>query len=513
MVRPWGTVKDGLDRADNGGVTEDLHDLGVLIDSSCPLVLAETREERRCLETIRETARHRDLPVWTWSSTRGLQRDGGAAQYNTEELGQALQTIASLEQPAVYVLADAHHHYADPGQARLLKETVEAIADRSTIVVTAPEHEVPAGLEAIASVWRQKPPNGAELQSLVLRTIDDLKGRGYRVQLDAVGVERMARALRGLPVARAERLVRKETVTDGSLDDADVARLRAARAALFADDGVLELVDPDGPSLGELAGIDELSDWLRLRGKVLADPVEGLPAPRGVLLTGVPGCGKSAVAKALADTWELPLVLLDPGALFDKWVGGSEARLRQALDAAEAMSPAVLWIDEVEKGFAGSNDQDGGVGRRVFGTFLRWLQDRPDGVFVIATANDVTSLPPEFFRKGRVDEVFFLDLPDTTARQAILEVHLRRRGHNPEGYPLEQLAEGTAGFSGSELEAAVVAGMYRALEGPGTLTPRLLADELARTVPLAASRAEDIHDLRQWARGRTRSAASLSPVA
>ncbi len=488
-------------------MTDDAHDLGVLLDSSSPLVLAETIEEARTLATLRRLAADRGLAVWTWSATRGLARDGGPTQYGTEAIATALATIAEHSTPAVYVLADAHHHLDEPTARRHLRE-VAAGFDRSTIVVTAPTHTVAPELEALASVWRQRPPNGDELRALVLRTIDDLRGRGFDVRLDEPGVDRMARALSGLPIGRAERLVRRQAADDGVLDGDDLARVRSARAALFADDGVLELVEPDGPTLGELAGIDDLTDWLSLRGRVLAEPVDGLPEPKGVLLTGVPGCGKSAVAKAVAAAWGLPLVLLDPGRLFEKWVGESEARLRRALDAVEAMSPVVLWIDEVEKGFAGSGDHDGGTSRRVMGTFLRWLSERDGGAFLVATANDVTSLPPELFRRGRVDEVFFLDLPGPTARAAILATHLARRGHDPAAFPVDDLAAATDGFSGAELEAAVVAGMYRALEGPGRLTSGLLATEIARVVPLSVSRAEEVASLRRWADGRARSAAA-----
>lgn len=488
---------------------DDAHDLGVLLDSSCPLVFAETAEEGRTIATVRDLAHQRHLPVWTWSSTTGLSRDGNPAQYGTEAIETALATIAEHTTPAVYVFADAHHHLDRPEARRHLKEVVAGF-DRSTIVVTAPQHDVPAELEALASVWRQRPPGTAELHGLVLRTIDDLRSRGYGVSLDGDGVDRMARALAGLPLGRAEHLVRRHAVDDGVLDAADLARVRSARAELFADDGVLELVEPDGPTLDELAGIDALADWLGVRGRVLADPVDGLPAPKGVLLTGVPGCGKSAVAKAVAAAWGLPLVLLDPGRLFAKWVGESEARLRRALDAVTAMAPTVLWVDEVEKGFAGAGDHDGGTTRRVMGTFLRWLAERDGGVFLVATANDVTSLPPELFRRGRVDEVFFLDLPNAGARAAILRTHLARRGHDPDGYPVDDLASATPGFSGAELEAAVVAAMYRALDGPGRLTPGLLAEELAHTVPLSVSRAEEVEALRRWAHGRARPAAGAS---
>lgn len=485
---------------------DDLHDLGVLIDSSARLIFAETTEEPRCLATIRSVARQRGRAVWTWSSVRGLVRDEGAPQYGTEDAAKALASVGQLPPGAIYVFADGHHHLTDPRVVRLLKETARGLDRRSVIIITAPHHDIPPELTALASLWRQRPPGVDDLERLVRETKADLRARGYTVALGEADVRQVATALRGLPLARAEYVLRSQAVDDGVLDHRDMAGIHAARAAIFAADGVLELVDADGPGLDELSGIDELARWLHLRGRVVLEPVPGLPAPRGVLLTGVPGCGKSAVAKATAAAWGVPLVLLDPGRLFDKWVGSSEARLRAALDAVTAMAPVVLWVDEVEKGFGGDRDNDGGVGQRVLGTFLRWLQERPDGVFLVATANNVTSLPPELFRRGRIDETFFLDLPDAAARRAILNTHLRRRGHDPADFPVEVLAEATRGYSGAELEAGVVAGMYRALDVPGRLDADLLAEELGAMVPLSVSRADEIARLRAWAEGRARPA-------
>jgi SpoVK/Ycf46/Vps4 family AAA+-type ATPase len=238
-----------------------------------------------------------------------------------------------------------------------------------------------------------------------------------------------------------------------------------------------------------------------LRGRALEPEATrfGLEPPRGVLLTGVPGCGKSLVAKSLARSWGLPLVLLDPARLFGPYVGESERRLHASLRTVEAMAPVVLWIDEIEKGFPSGGEADAGVARRVLGSFLRWMQDRPPGVFVVATSNDVTALPPEFARKGRFDEVFFVDLPAEEERREIFRLHLTRRDRDPDAFDVSALAGATEGFSGAEIEAAVVGALYRAYAAGTDLTNAALLEEVAATLPLSRSRPEEIALLRGWA--------------
>ncbi len=259
-----------------------------------------------------------------------------------------------------------------------------------------------------------------------------------------------------------------------------------------------------GPrTLDQIGGLEELKKWLRLRGSVFKGEAgtEGLDLPKGVLLTGVPGCGKSLVAKTIAGTWGVPLILLDPSRLYSKFVGESEQRLASALQTIDAMSPAIVWIDEIEKGFA--TGEDGGVSRRILGTFLRWLQDRTSRVFVVATANDVTALPPELLRRGRLDETFFVDLPGQESRERILAIHLAKRGHDPSQFDTDDLAAALEGFSGAEIETAVVGAMYRAFGNESSLTQDLLQEEAKATVPLSVSRREEVASLRSWAAART----------
>ena len=272
-------------------------------------------------------------------------------------------------------------------------------------------------------------------------------------------------------------------------------------------DGLLEY-QPSARSLEEIADLTRLKEWLEKRRRFMEDPERaaefGLEFPRGVLLVGVPGCGKSLCAKAVAAAWSLPLVKLDPGALYDKYIGETEQNFRKAMGSAERLAPLVLWIDEIEKAFAaGGGDEDGGVSQRVLGSFLSWLQERRGDVFVVATANDVQRLPAELLRKGRFDETFFVDLPDEATRGAILDIHLRRRKQAPESFALPALARESQGYSGAELEQVVVSALYTAFSAGTPLTNELLLAELRQMPPIASTAREKIAFLREWATGRT----------
>jgi SpoVK/Ycf46/Vps4 family AAA+-type ATPase len=333
--------------------------------------------------------------------------------------------------------------------------------------------------------------------------VRDLVDRGFPVSLDRAGIDSLVDALRGLSVAEAGRLIQQATLEDGALTPRDVATVREAKAEML-EAGALELVQAGRADLEAVGGMERLKEWIGLRARAMEPRARqfGLEAPRGILLTGVPGCGKSLLAKALARSWGQPLLLLDPGSLYGSYVGESEQRLREALAAAEAMAPAVVWIDEIEKGFAAGGRGDGGVSARILGTFLRWMQERPEGLFLVATCNDVEALPPELLRKGRFDEVFFVDLPESPERAEIFRLHLVARGRDPRTFDLDRLATAADGFSGAEIEAAVVAALYRAYARGTELTTDDVAEEVAATVPLCRSRPEDIERLRAWARGR-----------
>ncbi|MBT8212051.1 MAG: AAA family ATPase [Acidimicrobiia bacterium] len=482
---------------------DNVADLRVLLASRHALLLAETQDEERFRTILDRAADELDLPVWLWSATTGLARVGLPVQYGTRNPHLAIQFINDNGLPGVYVFADAHPILDDSRVVRGVKELAMDPPEGQTVILTAPKHEVPAELEGLAHVWRLRPPDAVELRELAERTFGDLADRDMTVDLSVAAIDELVSALAGLSLGEAERLIQRAALSDGSVSDGDLPSIRQAKAELLAGDGILELVEANVGSLDDVGGFDNLKEWLVIRSAVFTGAsVSGIDPPKGMLLTGIPGAGKSLIAKTVATAWGVPLVLLDPARLFSKYIGESEERLIRALESVEAMAPAVLWIDEIEKGFATSGDGDGGVSKRMLGTFLRWMQDRPGGVFVVATANDVSSLPPEFLRRGRFDEIFFVDLPRDGARQAIFETHLERRDLDPTRFELDNLVKATNGFSGAEIETCIVGALYRALAAQREVTNSDVASEVAATVPLSVSRAEDVAALRTWAQGR-----------
>lgn len=481
---------------------DNSHDLEVLLGAPGALLIVETDEEPRFMGLLEHVAEARGMAVWTWSSTSGLTGKDGQAMYRTENPHQALSWIVDVTTPSVFVFVDAHPILNDSHVVRRIKETAAALGPQHALVFTTPHAEIPPELANAARKWKLLPPGVAELTDLVHRTSADLQARGFTVQLDPSQVTQFVHTLKGLSIHQAEQALQDAAIGDGSLNESDLATLRTAKAELFTSEGVLELVESDAGTLKDVGGLSGIKDWLHLRMKAQGAPELGLPAPRGVLLAGIPGCGKSFIAKTLARTWDQPLLLLDPARLYNKFHGESEDRLMKSLASADAMAPAVLWIDEIEKGFASSGDGDGGLSQRLLGTFLRWMQDRPDGVFIVATANDVRSLPPEFLRKGRFDEIFFVDLPSNEGRVEILTGHLERRGYQLDPRDTERLAMITDGFSGAELEAGIVGALYRAFAEDERLGMRRLSEEFAAAVPLSRSRAEDVAALRNWASTR-----------
>lgn len=490
-------------------------DLRLLLASRHPLIVARMDDEARFMTFARRAANLCGYPVWTWSVTTGLAHDGNASQVDTQEPKKALGFIRQLQDPGVYVFHDLQPHLADPVVVRHLKEFVLAERAGQTIVMTGPAAAVPPELDGVALPWTLEPPARDEVDPLVRATLADLTRRGLAVALTESETEAMVTACLGLTLPEIERLILRQALDDQRLDAADVEGVARAKAELLADDGVLHLVATTG-DLDTVGGLENLKRWLRVRSRGYEQAAMdfGLEPPRGVLIAGVPGCGKSLTAKCVARSWGMPLVLLDPSAIFAMYVGESEQRLRSALATVEAMSPVVLWIDEIEKGFAeGTSDADAGAARRVIGTFLRWLQERPPGVFLVATCNDVETVLPEFLRRGRFDEIFFVDLPDIAEREEILALHLRQRHRDPAVFDLAALATASEGFTGSELEGAVVGALYRAFAEGREVSTRDVLEEMRHTNPLSKTRAEAVSALRAWSQGRAAPASDVTPPA
>jgi len=489
-----------------------LHELVTLVESYHPLVVIETVEEERARRLVAAAAQSLGFSFYEWSIVRGLrlgaERDvGGHTIGTTTEPAGALGHIRSLDRVGLYLLKDFGPHLDDPLVARLMREVCQGFSGtRSTIVLTGGHVTLPASLEPHAAWLELELPGEDELRQVLRTVIESLKeSHRLEVALDDSATGEIASALRGLTLNQARQAVAYAALEDGRFSREDLARIVDRKARLIQDSGLLEYFPPRDNAF-ELGGFARLGQWLERAEQGFTPEARalGLTPPRGLLLAGVQGCGKSLAAKAIARRWRQPLLKLDAGRLYDKYVGESDKNLRRALALAESMAPAVLWIDEIEKAFGsgGDGDVDGGLSRRIQGHLLTWLQEKASSVFVVATANDVFALPPELMRKGRFDEIFFVDLPRPEERRAIFEIHLRGRGQDPAAFVLDDLVLASEGMSGAEIEQAVVAGLYRALHAKQPLSGGHLLAELDATVPLSRSRREDVERLRALAAER-----------
>lgn len=476
-----------------------------------PLLILQTFEEERVLASLKRVreamAVKKEIGFFVWSATRGL-RDREGHVLAAQTVGDpvlALEHVFSGPAEAIYVFLDMHRQFT-PVTVRLIRDAVWTVKrTRKSLVFVGPSATVPEELAADATLLFYPPPDAAEME----RIVDAVAATGETAPLPGPLKEALARSLLGLTGREAERVLQRARLRQGGFN-ADCAReVLAEKEQTVRKEGVLEFCPP-GVRFADVGGLEALKRWFAGRRQAFdaAGRRFGLRPPRGVVLVGVPGCGKSLSAKALAADWEVPLLRLDLGKVYGSLVGESEGRLRRALHTAEAVSPCVLWIDELEKAFSGLGQAgDSGVAQRLFGTFLTWLEDRQAPVFVAATANDIQRLPPEFTRKGRFDDIFFVDLPGRTERESILRVHLARRSRDPAHFDLPALAQASEGYSGAEIEAAVVGGLYRAFaEGSREVIDRDIQAAIAESPPLSQSRKADIARLRGWAKSNARAA-------
>lgn len=484
----------------------DLRDLELLLSSHTPILVIESLEEPRVLQILVGLGVQSGRPVFRWSLAEGLGRAdlGLPPQRATAEPAEVLRHIKATPVAGLYVLLDFHPFMDHPLHVRLIKEIGQQHAElRRTLIFLSHRMEVPPEVRHLSARFSLSLPDRSRLLGLIREEAELWQGQapGRSVRADRTAVEQLAGNLLGVTESDARRLIRTAIQSDGAITQEDVQEVMRAKYELLSPEVAISF-EYDTARFADLAGLENLKGWLERRRQpflAAADPVD---RPRGVMLLGVQGCGKSLAAKATAGRFGVPLLRLDFGSLYDKYIGETEKNLRHALGVAEVMAPCVLWLDEVEKGLS-SGSGDEGVGQRLLGTFLTWLSEHEHPVFVVATANDIERLPPELLRKGRLDEIFFVDLPDHDSRRLLFEIHLRRRKLNPADYDLSALAEVTAGFSGAEIEAVVVSARYAAQteqRGPATAD---LSREIARTQPLSVVMAEQIASLRAWAADRT----------
>ena len=484
------------------------HELKTLVLSRHPVIAIETAEEDRVGKLVAEVAGDLRVHRFQWSVTRGLVRAGEPSPvYGTNDPETLVRTLAGLSVEAVFVLCDFAPHLSNPKVARAFREAAETFAapERlSTIVLTGAALALPAEIEAITLRYRLPSPSREDYRATVIAVMRSLEEGGRAaMEIGAGDVDDFAAALHGMTLNQARQALAHAAFANGRLSRDDLGHLVERKARALEEEGLLEYFPP-AENAAQLGGFAGLRRWLeRARMGFTPRAAElGLDPPRGLMIVGVQGCGKSLACKTIAREWELPLLKLDAGRLYDKYIGESERKFRRATELAESMAPCVLWIDEIEKAMAQGGDSDGGVSRRIFGSFLTWMQEKKPGVFVVATANDLSALPPELLRKGRFDETFFVDLPDAAERRAILEIHLRLRRQEPARFDLDLLVGACEGFSGAEIEQAVISSLLRALHEDRELSTAVLEQEIGATVPLSVSRREDVERLRATARDR-----------
>ena len=487
-----------------------VHELKTLVLSRHPGILIETPERERAERLLAAVAADLRLHRFRWTAASGVQRlPDGHTLYETKDPARALAAIAELQVEGLFELGDFCPHLERAELSAAMRALLERFADParlSTVVLLEAASKLPQELEPHVVRFELSFPSRDEYRTAIAAVVDSLaRSRRAQVEIQPSDYDDFCAAVTGLTLNQARQAVARVAIEDGRLTRADLVRLGEHKARTLQEDGLLEYFPP-ADNRYELGGFERLQQWLD-RARVGFSPEAaalGIDPPKGVLLVGVQGCGKSLAAKVIAREWTLPLLKLDAGRLYDKFIGETERNFRKAIGIAEATAPAILWIDEIEKAIApgGGGDADGGVSRRVFGSFLSWLQEKSAAVFVVATANDLSVIPPELLRKGRFDEIFFVDLPDAAEREQIFGIHLRLRRQEPAAFDLPRLAAASEGFSGAEIEQAVTASLLGALYERAPLTTERLERELGDTLPLSVSRREDVERLRAYARER-----------
>jgi SpoVK/Ycf46/Vps4 family AAA+-type ATPase len=487
------------------------HDLDLILRSGTPIVVIETEDEGRILEMLlaivmKAPAPYR--PVFRWTVTDGLQRQDITLepQKLNAEPTDVLRHIRAVSKPGIYVLLDFHPFLDDPVHVRLLKDICLQQGEiRRQVVLVSHRIVLPSELEPWSARVELALPDDDERMNIIKRIADEWSQThaGSRVQADPTAYKLLVRNLAGLTARDTERLARNAICVDGALTRSDLPEVMKAKYELLNRGGALQF-EYDTARFRDVGGLARLKSWLEQRRAVFRgdEDARHLDPPKGLLLIGVQGCGKSLAAKATAGAFGVPLLRLDLGAVYDKYHGETERKLRESLRAADVMAPCVLWLDEIEKGIAGRGGETGTT-QRVLGTLLTWMAERKSHVFVVATANDISAMPPELVRKGRFDEIFFVDLPAADVRQTIFSIHLANRGQEMKAFDLATLAARSDGYSGAEIEQSVVAALYAAHARKEPLTTELIAAELEQTRPLSVVMGEQISGLRDWAEGRT----------
>ena len=483
----------------------DSHDLELVLKSHIPIVVIETREEQRAVNMIKSLQFRLSLPIYQWTVTEGLQRidlDYEPQRHNAKPT-EVLGNIKAGANHGIYILLDFHPYLDDPMHVRLLKDIALSYElTQQTIVLISHDIEIPPELKNFSAMVDLNLPDEQSLKDIV-NDVAEQWAKQYRkkVKANPISFDALVKNLSGLTHSEAMRLARTAIYDDGAITPDDLPQVMKAKYALLSKEGMLHF-ELDTEKFSNVGGFTRLKTWLRQRQPAFEGKLIKLDMPKGILLLGVQGCGKSLAAKAVAGVLGIPLLRLEFSALFNKFHGETERNLRESLKAAEVMAPCVLWIDELEKGIS-VGENDGGTSKRVLGTLLTWMSEKKSAVFIVATANEIDSLPPELVRKGRFDEIFFVDLPDQKTRALIYEIHLHKRGYPLPQFDVQRLSEWSEGFSGAEVEQSVVSAIYAAHAQDVELNNNHIVQEIKQTKPLSIVMSERIDELRRWAKDRT----------
>jgi AAA+ superfamily predicted ATPase len=481
-------------------------ELDVYLRARFTLMVLVTTEEERALQTVKSVCESSKRPCLTWDLADSFQLLAGSSTIpNARDPISALEQIDKADGEALYVLKDFHDCWGNAQFKRKLRSVAQRLKfTKKSVLITTPSGKLPDELKDEAVVIEFAPPNAAELEAVLNRLTQT---PGVKVNLTRLGREKLVQAALGLTSSQAQRVFAKAIVSNGVLDDRDIDLVTQEKKAIIRESEALEFYAvTETPE--DVGGLGVLKEWLRLRERAFTQEARdyGLPSPKGIALIGIPGTGKSLTAKMIGGLWRLPLLRLDVGALFGSLVGEAEERTRRALRLAETVAPCIIWMDEMEKALAHGGG-DSGTSTRVFGTILTWMQEKTAPCFVIGTANDISSLPPEVLRKGRFDEIFFLDLPTLEERKEIFSVHLRKRRRETRDFDIALLAGKSQGSVGAEIEQAIIDAMYVGFNANREFTTEDISAALERQVPLSISQRETIEGLRNWLReGRAQSA-------
>ncbi|MGV7222439.1 MAG: AAA family ATPase [Nitrospinales bacterium] len=484
-------------------------ELSLCVRARYPIIWLLTWEELRAERLIHSIAQTTGKEVITWSLSEGF--DPGQEEISSPKNPEnVLRYILDCSKKAIYILKDFHHFMDQEIVVRLLRDiTIKLKKSYKTVIIVSPELKIHSDLEKDITVFDLPLPTNDELDAVLKKLLVPYKDSNkVDVDLSSELVEKVIQATLGLTLKEAENVYAKALLKGNNFSAQDLPDIISEKQQMIRKSGILDFI-PFSANMKDVGGLGKLKEWLQHREGAFSNKAReyGLPEPKGLLLVGVPGCGKSLAAKAIASEWRLPLLRLDVGKIFASFIGSSEQNMRKALTVAEAMSPAILWLDEIEKGFSGlksSGSVDAGTTARIFGTFLTWMQEKTKPVFVIATANNVEELPPELLRKGRFDDIFFIDLPTVEERVNIYKIHISMKKRDPDKFDLKALASKSESFSGAEIEESVIHAMYQAFYLDRDISTDDVLGAIDEIVPLAVTANEKIRGIREWAKDRAR---------